>query len=460
MLAFAPILGACVSYRAQPLHPEQELESLRRPIDLADVRIERTTVGDGASPVELRFDPSDGLDEAELVSVALTLNPSLRAKRLEIGAAQALLVSAGLWPNPELDAFVRPGIGGIEHTTFGLDLLVSLLRPGERPARRALGEARVEEVHAEIALAELRLAADVRRARVRSLAAQRRVGLLEQESSLRGDAVRLVGRQRELGETTDIAVALVELDAVAIERALRDGRAAAARATRELNELAGLPPDYALLLGGTSDAFALRIVEDIGDDELDRRLLAGRFDLRASAASYRVREAELALAIARQYPLLRIGPSFEKDIGGSESLGLAGALELPLFDRNQGEIAARLAARDRAHAEYVALLHALRARAFESRASLRRATEEALLQERETVPLIERVESLFEGALRARELSVFEWISARTKAVQARIDLLDALVAYATAVVEFETSTGGPRVARIDGEGADDERKR
>lgn len=448
-------LAACASYRSAPLDAAVELDALRR-IHLANVVIERAPANDGAARAPSAFDPRDGLDEAELVAVALTCNPALRAKRFAIGEARALLVTAGRWPNPTLDAFVRPGVDGASGTAFGLDVLFALLRPDETPARRAVAEARVEEARAEIALAELELAADVRRARLAVLVARRRVALLEEEAALRAEGVRLVRHQRELGEATSIAVALVELDEVSIQRALRDGRAASERARRTLNALVGLPPDAELLLADESAPLTVRVHADLDDHELDRRLLAGRFDLHARAAAYRTREAELRLAVARQFPALHIGPSFEKEVDGTDSFGAGASLELPLFDRKQGEIAEREAARDRARAEYVATLHALRARAFEARAALRRAKEEVEIQERESLPSIERAESLFEGALRAREISVFEWISVRTRAVQARTDLLDAAAAYAVAVVDIEWATGMPLDGKSDSNGEDE----
>lgn len=441
-------LAACASYRSVPLDPTVELAALRD-VDLARIVVERATADDRAPSA---FDPHDGLDEAELVAVALTCNRALRAQRFAIGEARALLVTAGRWPNPTLDAFVRPGVDGASGTAFGIDLLFGLLRPDERPAQRAVAEARVEEVRTEIALAELELAAAVRRARLATLVERRRVALLQEEAALRAEAVRLVRQQRELGETTSIAVALVELDEVSIQRALRDGRAASERARRALNALVGLPPDAELVLTDANAPLSVRVYADLDDHELDRRILAGRFDLHARAAAYRTREAELRLAVARQFPNLSIGPSFEKEVDGTDSFGLGGSLALPLFDRNQGEIAEREAARDRARAEYVARLHELRARAFEARATLRRAQSEVELQERESLPAVERVESLFEGALRAREISVFEWISVRTRAVQARTDLLDAAAAYAVAAVDLEAATGMPLDASDDGE--------
>jgi outer membrane protein TolC len=319
-----------------------------------------------------------------------------------------------------------------------------LLRPDERPARRAVAEARMATTRAQVALEEWRVAAEVRRARIKVFATEQATRLLEQELALRDEAVTLVRRQKDLGEATDLNVLLIELDRTGVQRKLRDSTAALERERLALNEIVGVPPTYELPLTDLGKPLEFLIFDDLSEDEVDRRLLAARFDLRASASSYQQAEQELRLAIARQFPGVRLGPSFEKDVEGSKGLGIGGSFEIPLFDRNQGEIALKVAARERARAEYAALLHELRARAFEARASLERAREEVEVEQRDVAPLIERTEALFEGALRARELTVFEWITARGRALEARGNLLDALVRYTSAVVDLESATGMP----------------
>lgn len=411
---------------------------------IEDLRIEYAEPGVALDSGAAAFNPNDGFDEAELIAVALTLNPELRAKRLEIGEAQALLVSAGLWPNPDLGAVVLQGIGGQPSTGLGLDLLFSILRPDERPAKRAVAEARVEATRAGIVADEYQVASDVRRARITVLASEQLARQFEQETQLRSDLVDVLRRQREAGDTTEMAMLLAELDRASIQRQLREARAAYDRERRALNQLLGLPAGYELRLTGLGQPLVFSLHEDLGDTEVERRVVVHRWDLQAMAASYREAESQLRLAVAQQFPSFRLGPTFDRDVEGNEGLGLGASLELPLFDRNQGEIQNRQAARERSRAEYVASLHGVLARAFEARAALRRAREEVELQQREVLPLIERTETLFEGALRAKGVTIFEWVTARNRTLQARRDLLDALLRHASAAIELETATGTP----------------
>jgi outer membrane protein TolC len=446
--------AGCASYAPRPLDPAGELARLSA-VEPGALQIEYAQPGAAADRTPRRFDPLDGLDEVELAALALTINPGLRARRAEVGEAQALLVSAGLLPNPDLGAFVRSGIGASSGTAVGLDAMFALLRPDERPARRALAESEVEVVRAGIAADELRLVAQVRRARIAVLSAEQSLRLLEQELGVRTEAVTLLRRERDLGEATELALSLVELDRTTVERGVRDARASTQRERRALDALLGVPPTLELELVGSGGDLVFTIVEDPSDAQIDARLISDSPELLARAAEYRRAEAELRLAVSMQYPSLRLGPTYEKDIEGSEGIGLGASIELPLFDRNQGGIAAKEALRERKRLEYVAALHELRARAFEARAELRRSRSEVELEQREVLPLVQRTEALFEGALRARELSIFEWLAARSRAIQARRDLLEALTRYAGAAVDLDSAMGTPLVAvvRTDGGG-------
>jgi cobalt-zinc-cadmium efflux system outer membrane protein len=186
------------------------------------------------------------------------------------------------------------------------------------------------------------------------------------------------------------------------------------------------------------------VFEEVPDAELERRLLAGRFEFRALEAAYERAEHELRLAIRSQFPNLKLGVSGERNEEGDEFLGPGVELEIPLFDRNQGEIAAKANARDLARANFVATLHRLRAEAYEARAELQRARLEVQMQEKDVLPLVQRNQDLVERAFGAREVSVFDRVAAQQRALRSREAYLDSVVRYQRAVIEVETATGMP----------------
>lgn len=439
----ASTLAGCVTYRPEPLDGARQLNFLRDR-NLAHFVVQRAKPGQNSGPSEVAFDPTDGLDEPEVVAVALTLNPALRAKRAAVGEAQAALITAGLWPNPEVGVGVRPGIDGASGTAVEADALFQLLWPGERDARKKVAVARADEVQAEVVSEEFELVGEVRQQRLAVLAADRTMALLQEAVDLRQRALDLVRRQREIGEATALATSATELELAEAQRDLRQARVQFESEMRTLNALLGLPPGYDLKLVGVGKPLPVTVFEEIADDELDRRVLAGRVELRGTEATYRRAEQELRLAVLQQYPRLGVGPGFERGLEGDQSLGLALSLELPLFNRNQGEIAEKRAARERTRAEYTALLHRLRADAFAARAAVRTAKAEVEAQEKDIVPLLRRSQELFEGAYRAREINIIDWITAQQRAVNARREYLDALVRYRRAVIQLEAAAGQP----------------
>ncbi len=438
------MLAACVGYTPKPLDPQAEIEALRRrTLEGIDVRFSAPGQDSAsAQPVARTLDPAKGLDEEELVSVALTLNPELRAKRLEIGEARALLIGAGLWPNPVLSLDWRTGIAGAPGYTADAGLLVELLRPWERSARKDAAAARVDEVTADIVAQEWRVVREARTQRFAVLLLDQSLAVLDEEIALREGTLNLSKRRREVGEGTELDISVAELELAEIRRDRRRAESDLGTARRELNRMLGLPPEYALRLSDSGKPIQITVFDDVVDEEVDRRLLAGRFELRSKEAAYRKADRELQLAIYRQYPALFLGPSAGREPEGTKYLGGSLSLEIPLFNRNQGEIAEKDSLRERTRAEYTATLHRLRAEAFEARGQLRRAKLEVEAEEKEVLPLIKRSQGLFEAAYRAKELSILDWVTAQRRAVGARRAYLESLVRYRTALINFETATG------------------
>ncbi|MEV9607765.1 hypothetical protein AB0364_29405, partial [Klebsiella pneumoniae] len=93
----------------------------------------------------------------------------------------------------------------------------------------------------------------------------------------------------------------------------------------------GLPPAYELKLTDSGTPLTITLYQDLADDEVDGRLLAGRPELRGAEAAYQRAEQELRLAVIAQYPRLGLGPAFERELEEDKGLGLALSLELPLL---------------------------------------------------------------------------------------------------------------------------------
>jgi outer membrane protein TolC len=91
-------------------------------------------------------------------------------------------------------------------------------------------------------------------------------------------------------------------------------------------------------------------------DTLARR----RPDLIALQLGYRAQEAQVRAAILAQFPPLSFGYSASQDNSRVRNGGPAVTLDLPIFDRNQGNIAIERATRQQLHDEYAVRLQTSR----------------------------------------------------------------------------------------------------
>lgn len=443
MIALGLLLLAtgCQTYEAKPLDPKAELAALGR-IDVKALKLEHARPGEAPESPPPKLDLSGDLGENELVAVALTINPTLRAKRFGSTEARSRLVTAGLWPNPVFAIAYQPGVSGAPGFQVSAAWLLEVVRVWDRYARIDAATATVVESEADIVAAEWAVVGEVRVRRWGVLVAEQTVAILKEEVELRRRALEVITKAKALGEVRALELTLSELEVAEVERDLRRAQTELDTARRELNRAIGLSPETELPLARPTLPVAIKVYDDVPDDELERRVLGGRFELRAKEAAYQRSEKEHQIAVYRQYPPLAVGPSMQRQPEGTNYVGPAFLVELPIFNQNQGEIAESEAARERTRIEYVSLLHRLKADAYEARGFLRRAKLEVEAQQKDVLPLVEKSQKLLEEALKLREIGTLDWITAQRRALQARREYVDSLLRYQEAVIRVEVATG------------------
>ncbi len=130
----------------------------------------------------------------------------------------------------------------------------------------------------------------------------------------------------------------------------------------------------------------------------------------------------------------------EFDVGYRAGLSLA----VPLFDRNQGQIAGSLARADQARTRRDALRRSVEAKAFaaHARALAQRAQVAAY---RETlVPTATTIESLAEEGYRLGRSPVLAVLEAQRTLRDAKSEYLSSLLSLQSALADLEDVLGGP----------------
>jgi cobalt-zinc-cadmium efflux system outer membrane protein len=286
--------------------------------------------------------PSLSLDA--LVTEALEKNPELRFYEAEIAAAQAGRKTAGALANPEASAGIgQKRITGNGVSDEGVAWSVSVMQPFEWPGRLGLRKAIANR---DIELAQLgyeRFKVALT-GRVRTLAygwfAAQEKSAAAGEVAERFKALREVLVQRDpAGLTPLLETRVIEATELNAQRKASDALLAAQSALLELNQLRGIAPDKKILIESAPLTFHPIV-------ERQTLLVSARtnnFELRMRAVELAQQGFRVNLAKNERYPALSVGPTFtdEKVAGTREqTIGVGISLPLPLWNRNDGNVAA------------------------------------------------------------------------------------------------------------------------
>jgi len=426
-------LAGCASYRAEPLRPAVELRTLQQ--RTVATGVPSVPEDPRAAGVVGAYHPEDGLDEAELVMVALSFNPALREKRHDVSRVGGFDLFGMVRFKPELRVDVDRATVGLGTDT---DTLYTLLVPSLRQAWRDDDSARREVSRAEMLAAEARVVVDVRRAHVVVLVGEERVGWSQRRVANRQTVIDQVERDPR-ASPLDRALA-----GVVLQRALSDARhdaGALADARHELNRIIGFDPAVEVSLSQVGRPLIGQMSLGWSGEELDAKLLTGRWELRALEAAYKRAEYTYSQAVMGQYPKFKLAPAVTYDRDDGTSVKFGASLRLPWPEDARERIADQAVNRDRARALYLEKLHGLRAAAHAANARLRRDLEEMAALERSRTFT---AEALGEATARhtAGDLSLSHYLLLVERCEGLGLAWLDAVQDYRFAAIDLDHATG------------------
>lgn len=437
--------SGCATFQAKPLAVRDVLRDLQqirldalRPIDVPP-----STPGSAPG----LFDPTDGVSADEAVAVALFLNPDVRAFRKERGVAEGELIAARLLPNPELQLtwmHIENFTRSLATSGLGVSLNWAPPRPGERAAKTERARARIENVRAQIAHEEWRLATDARKAYVGLWAAQERLRLAEAAVTLQERLRRFLRDKRELGDASRLEVNLLELEYVERRREREAVVNDHQRARLEFNRVLGVPPQAIVVLQAT-DPLAYRPIA-VTLERLEPLMVERRPDVAAARFEYEQTQQELRLAYIQRIPWFRFGPAYEregsKDEGSINKFGIGVGIDLPIANLNQGEIARLEAAREKVRESFVARVYAARAEVNEALQALQGQERLVRLHDEIVRPALEENARLTNAALELGDVNVLQFVTAQDKVLKSRDEFLRTQLEYWKAVFDLERALG------------------
>ncbi|MEO6992541.1 MAG: TolC family protein [Lacunisphaera sp.] len=394
------------------------------------------------------IDGRDGFSPDEIALMVVIASPQLRALRDQRGVAEAQIVQAGILPNPQLGyALDRPTAhnapGLIAGRNLGLSWeITSLLGRQDRIAGARTGAAAFD---LSLAWQEWQAAQDARLRAFRILSLRARLPLLraiETDLAATLDSLRkaMALGQETIGDVTTASEAWI---------AAQSARLAAEQDYQ--SELAALN----LSLGQPAEAeIALKPATsfpELPPETSAAPLLQGleqrRLDLAALALGYESEEAGLRAAIKAQFP--KIGLNFAKvnDTSDVRTHTYGVTIDLPLFDRNQGNIAIARATRQQLFDEYAARVAEARSEVVLILGKIA-AVRAQLATDTSALPALQQQVTAYEKALQTNNASVPAYRAARSLFTTRKLDELTLRQQMIELDVALEIATGRPLLNR------------
>ncbi|MGA9581668.1 MAG: TolC family protein [Allosphingosinicella sp.] len=355
--------------------------------------------------------------------------PTLEISSAEVRAAQGRAVQAGARPNPTVRVEVENFLGtrlyggfGAAETTVSGELPLEL--GGKRSARIAAAQAEVVAAQSRAGRSRIDYLRDLAVAYGEAEAAQAKELLAVEHLKLAHADARTARILVENGREAQLRAIQADAATAAAIAEVEEAVATRAGAVGRLSALAGSAEGYTAVAGGLLDRPEMLRTAGPGAQP---GIAVATAERNASAARVRAERV-------RRQPDLNVGfglRRFEQEGAFAAVAGVSATI--PLFDRNQGNVAA-------ARAELSASEARLRQASFTAQADFRSATAQA-----------EAAESRLEAATAGESASAEAYRLARIGYDSGRIPLAELLTTR-TALVEARERLVDARLARVKAE--------
>ncbi|HEY6251989.1 MAG TPA: TolC family protein [Candidatus Angelobacter sp.] len=283
------------------------------------------------------------LDEA--IDLALKNSPTIKAARTQVDQNKAAEITANLRPNPVLfwDSLFLPVFNGngfsadniSQNSQFDLGLGYLFERGGKRSARRQAARNQTSVTAAQVADTERSLKFNVAQQFISVLLAKSNLDFALQDLKTFQETVNINQERFNAGAISKNDFLKIKVQLLQNQTAVSTARLARAQALFSLRQLIGyqsVPRDYDV--AGELEFLPLSTSEDT----LESTALDQRPDLRAARLGVTAAQSQINLAKANGKQDLNVTANYTH-LSGTSSGSFFFSIPLPVFNRNQGEIA-------------------------------------------------------------------------------------------------------------------------
>ena len=379
----------------------------------------------------------------ELTLAAFYYNPSLQIARDQVAEADAGIITARARPNPMIEGHLGGETAPESPWIVGAGFSLPIETAGKRRYRITEAQQLADAARWNLASTGWAVRAQLRRALLEYLAANRSLQLLEEEERLRAEQVHLLEQRLAVGmiPRPEVDTGRIQQTQTLLAVQSAEGRILQARAS--LAAAIGVPVSA---LNGVSISWPNLdqppSPESVKPAQIQEDAVLNRIDIRRALANYSVIDAALRLEIALQYPNIDLGPNYAFE-EGSHLFSIAVSSVLPVVNRNQGPIAEAVALRRQA-ADQVLVVQAAGIASGEQ--ALAKYTA-ALNQLAETRRLMQQSLALQESENQSFKAGQSDRVALNGTQLQTavtRIAELDALVTAQQALGDLESAVQKP----------------
>jgi cobalt-zinc-cadmium efflux system outer membrane protein len=379
----------------------------------------------------------------ELQQMALQNNPTLAQSATNIRAAEGRRKQSGLYPNPTVGyqgEEIRGGSfrGGEQGFFVQQDIVIS----GKLGLNRKIFKREKEQAETEAGEQKLRVLTNVRMSYIQGLAAQRTLELRQSLSKLAQDAVETSHQLANVGQADAPDVLESEVEAQQADLAVTMAEQNQRRVWKELAVVVGNPRLPLTPLKGNLEETSTVNPDDLVENIVNESPVVKIADLG-------VKRAEAALTRAKREPIpdlqFRGGMQQNRELSetSGQPVGLQGfaevGVQIPIFNRNQGNIAASKADLERAQREVERVKLVLRERAARVVQNYTFSQTAVARYKNQMIPRAQRAYDMYMNKYRDMAAAYPQVLIAQRTLMQLNVSYVNALESFATSSLELQS---------------------
>ncbi len=213
---------------------------------------------------------------------------------------------------------------------------------------------------------------------------------------------------------------------------------------QRLNRAMGLKPHEAVNL--QQDSELVTAMNAPAYNALIQNIENRRLDLMALKRGYESQEEHLHIAVLQQFPKISIGFDPARDTGNVYTMGFGVSMTVPIFNRNQGQIAIDKATRQQLFDQYTSRLFQARADIAELLVTITLINKQIQLV-RHAIPDLANLVKAYQSAIQNGQVDVFNYYVAWNNLTNKKIDLLTLELQLVQAGIALEVASGLYHVA-------------